>query len=83
MLREKPIIFAAGRHFVFIASLFTLSGLRVSAGPTFANAVTNGVLQVTGRDDVQRWQVIYKGARLAGDFQIGVVVHPDRRLRMR
>jgi len=46
MLRKKPIILAARKHFVFVASLFIFSVLRINAGPTFANAVTNGIIDI-------------------------------------
>jgi hypothetical protein len=35
-----------------------------------ANAVKNGVLAVAGRDDIRRWQVVYKETKLAGDFDL-------------
>jgi hypothetical protein len=47
-----------------------MQGTKWELADLDANAVTNGVLQVAGRENVRRWQVIYKPVRLTGDFDL-------------
>ena len=47
-----------------------MQGVKWETMDLDANAVTKGVLAVAGREDIRRWQVIYKQARLTGDFNL-------------
>lgn len=45
-----------------------------------AGAITNGVLQVAGRTDVRRWQVVCQAAPLKGDFALTARFKGDSRI---
>ena len=47
-----------------------MQGAKWEIADLESKAVTNGVLSAAGRGDVRRWQVIYKAAKLTGDFDL-------------